>query len=52
VSNQTSRTWLHEWRDNGFIEPASGGERVRLWRLNLDYEALVEALIAQRPGDE
>ena len=52
VSSQTSRTWLHEWRDNGFIEPASGGERVRLWRLNLDYEALVEALIAQRPGDE
>lgn len=33
VSDRTAREWLGEWRGQGHVEPASGDERVRAWRL-------------------
>jgi len=47
VSGRTARSWLQEWRGAGFVTPASGTARVRLWRLSEQYEGLVESLIAK-----
>jgi len=43
VSRQTAHAWLAEWRTGGLIEPASGAERVRSWRLNDEFNRLVNA---------
>jgi len=41
VSTQTARTWLQEWHEAGFIEPASGEQRIRSWALQQPFADLV-----------
>lgn len=43
ISVQTARAWLHEWCDSGLIAPVAGRTRIRAWRLNEEFEALVAA---------
>lgn len=41
VSAQTARTWLQEWHEAGFIEPASGEQRIRSWALQQPFAGLL-----------
>lgn len=44
VSAPTARAWLHDWVDDGFLEPAGADQarRVRAYRLSQEWEALIE----------
>lgn len=41
VSAQTARAWLQEWHEAGFIEPASGEQRIRSWALQQPFAGLL-----------
>jgi len=47
VSDRTAREWLGEWRDQGHVEPASGDERVRVWRLAGDVGEAARGVLAE-----
>jgi Fic family protein len=44
VSAITARAWLHEWADEGFLEPMETvhGQRIRRYRLGQEWYALIE----------
>lgn len=46
VSATTARAWLGRWAEEGLLEPASGAQRVRNWRLTAEFGELVAAAIA------
>jgi hypothetical protein len=41
VSAQTARAGLRQWHDAGFVAPAGGRQRIRVWVLNEEFSALV-----------
>lgn len=41
VHSRTATEWLKRWAGEGFVEPASGTERIREWRLSPEWRALV-----------
>jgi len=47
VSDRTARQWLGEWRDQGYVEPASDGERIRLWRHHRAVGDAARTLLAE-----
>lgn len=47
VSDKTAREWLTQWRDLGYVEPASGSERVRSWRLAGELREATAAAIQE-----
>jgi len=44
ISNRTAHRWLHAWHDDGFLEPASGTERISAWRPSDDSLTMVAAV--------
>ena len=52
VSAPTARTWLHDWMDEGFIEPASTeqGQRIRRYRLTARWRGIIESGMAAVAG--
>lgn len=43
VSAPTARAWLHDWMDEGFIEPATARtQRVRRYRLSPEWRSMIE----------
>jgi hypothetical protein len=50
VSKPTAHVWLAEWHTEGFVEPASGHERIRAWKLRDDLDSLVSAQLSA-PAD-
>jgi Fic family protein len=44
VSAPTARAWLHDWVDDGFLEPAGADQarRVRAYRLSQEWQALIQ----------
>lgn len=47
VSDKTAREWLSQWKDQGYVEPASGTERVRSWRLAGELREATSAAIQE-----
>lgn len=47
VSAPTARGWLHDWVDDGFLEPVGTEEmqRVRRYRLSREWREMIERTI-------
>jgi hypothetical protein len=41
VSPTTAQDWLHQWQEQGFLEPARPGQRIRVWRVREPWASWV-----------
>jgi Fic family protein len=48
VSSTTAQDWLHQWQDQGLLEPARPGQRIRTWRLREPWQQWVLGQPLQR----
>jgi transposase len=48
VSSTTAQDWLHQWQEQGLLEPARAGQRIRTWRLREPWQQWVLSQPLQR----
>ena len=48
VSSTTAQDWLHQWQEQGLLEPARTGQRIRSWRLREPWQQWVLGQPPQR----
>jgi hypothetical protein len=48
VSSTTAQDWLHQWQEQGLLEPARPGQRIRSWRLREPWQQWVLGQPQQR----
>lgn len=41
VSSTTVQDWLRQWQEQGLLEPARSGQRIRSWRLRAPWQGWV-----------
>ena len=48
VSSTTAQDWLRQWQEQGLLEPARPGQRIRTWRLREPWQQWVLGQPLQR----